>query len=96
MTSRYDSWFRLSFDMMRLGLESQSVINTRLLRMAAGGAPALAEAQRLVPEKMSALIEAQQAMAMATVSGTPHHGPRKAVAMYRRRVRANNRRLAAS
>ena len=54
----------------------------------------LYEAQRMVAEKVSAAMAAQTELALGAMSGSPHAGATKAMALYRRRVRANRRRLA--
>ncbi len=82
----YDSWLRLGFDTVRLGVEAQTVVALRLAKLSLGGAAAQAEAQRMVTEKMEAAAEA--AMTLAT-GGTAE----RVVQDYRRKVRANARRL---
>ncbi len=82
----YDSWLRLGLDTVRLGLEAQTVVALRLAKLSLGGAAAQAEAQRMVTEKMEAAAEA--AMTLAT-GGTAE----RVVQDYRRKVRANARRL---
>ena len=82
----YDSWLRLGFDTVRLGLEAQTVVALRLAKLSLGGAAAQAEAQRMVTEKMEAAAEA--AMTLAS-GGTAE----RVVQDYRRKVRANARRL---
>ncbi|MGX7704107.1 hypothetical protein [Methylobacterium sp. Gmos1] len=82
----YDSWLRLGFDTVRLGLEAQTVVALRLAKLSLGGAAAQVEAQRMVTEKLEAAAEA--AMTIAT-GGTAE----RVVRDYRRKVRANARRL---
>ncbi|GJD61235.1 hypothetical protein [Methylobacterium frigidaeris] len=82
----YDSWLRLGFDTVRLGLEAQTVVALRLAKLSCGGAAAQAEAQRMVTEKLEAAAEA--AMTLAT-GGTAE----RVVRDYRRKVQANARRL---
>lgn len=82
----YDSWLRLGFDTVRLGLEAQTVVALRLAKLSRGGEAAQAEAQRMVTEKMEAAAEA--AMTLAT-GGTAE----RVVRDYRRKVRANAQRL---
>jgi hypothetical protein len=79
------SWFRLSMETTMLGLEAQTVIWTRMSQIALGqGSPA--ENLRMVTEKVAALNEAA---ATLVAGGTAH----KVVRGYRRKVRANIRRL---
>lgn len=76
-----------------LGAEASSVVALRTLKLAAGGAAASAEAERMVSEKVAAAMElSQQAMLGQFGTTMPGIGS-KAVAGYRRKVRANQRRL---
>ena len=47
----FHAWLRLALDTTLLGYESQRVVSLRLARLAAGGAAAEAEAQRMVLER---------------------------------------------
>jgi hypothetical protein len=90
----WNPWLQLTLDTARLGFEAQRVIALRMLRLAAGGRSATAEAQRMVAEKVAALAEAQVAAAAAVARGGKHHTvARKMVGVYRRRVGKNRRRL---
>jgi len=81
----HPSWFRFSVEATMLAFEAQRVIWTRISQMALGqGSPA--ENFLMVTEKMAAFGEAATTIAMG---GTAH----KVVKGYRRRVRANIRRL---
>lgn len=86
-------WFALSRDTLMLGLESQSVIGLRLLKAAMGGEAAQQEATLMIAEKAHAVIDAQMVIAESVMTGQPHLGPARAVALYRKRVQANQRRL---
>lgn len=83
----FAAWWKLGLDATLLAMESQQVIGLRLAKLSVGGPAAQAEAQRMVSEKIAAANEA--AMLMATGGST-----QRVVAGYRRRVRANARRLA--
>lgn len=90
----YNPWLGLALKAFELGIEAQSVIALRMMRLAAGGARGRAEANRMVAEKVGALAEAQTAAAAAILTGRG----RKVVAgkvlnTYKKRVRANRRRL---
>ena len=82
----FGAWWKLSMDTTMLLMESQAVIGLRMVKLAAGGASAHAEAQRMVGEKVAAAGEA--AMLLATGGST-----QRVVSGYRRKVRANRRRL---
>jgi hypothetical protein len=84
---------RLLFDVWRAGLEAQQVIALRLAKLARGGASATAEANRMVGEKMAAAVEAQRAAATAMLTGKAAQIPARTVALYRRKMRANRKRL---
>jgi len=84
----------LGFDLFQLGLESQAVIGLRLAKAMMGGDLAGTEAHRMVSEKAKAAFDAQRLVATSMMSGRGDQAPALAVAMLRRRVRANRRRLA--
>jgi hypothetical protein len=82
------------FDCARLGVEAWMVMGLRLAKLAAGGPAAALEAQRMLAEKSAAAVEAQFAAGIALATGVSHTAAgRKALGRYRRRVRANRRRL---
>jgi hypothetical protein len=85
----FGPWWTLGMDTAMLAFESQAVIGLRLAKLAAGGAGAQAEIQRMVSEKMLAANET--AMLMATGGTT-----QSIVSGYRRKVRANQIRLSDS
>jgi len=80
-------------DAMQLTLEAQSVIGMRMAKAAWGGAAAQDEAALMITEKTKAAIDAQFVLAKSMMEGQGHLGPARAMAMYRRRVQANQRRL---
>jgi hypothetical protein len=69
MTRRNSSWLGLSMSAMQLGLEAQGVIALRMMKMAAGGAAAEAEVQRMVSEKTKAALDAQLQFGISVMSG---------------------------
>lgn len=74
--------------------DAQRVIALRMMRIAAGGALAKRETQRMVSEKVAAFGEAQMAAVAALASGmSVKAAAKRAEAPYRRRVRANRKRL---
>jgi hypothetical protein len=94
MHARSKAQIATAFDLARLGMESWMVIGLRMAKFAAGGPPALLEAQRMVMEKAAAAIEAQTAAGLALAGGASHEATgRKVLRGYRKRVRANRRRL---
>lgn len=94
MTRRKDPWTTLAFDSWSLGLEASSVIGMRMMKLAAGGAAAQAEAQLMVGEKLATSLTLPM-LAMTGQLGAS--GPAIAsgsLAHLRKKVRANRRRLA--
>jgi hypothetical protein len=80
------------FEAARFGADIQNVIALRILRLAGGGPLAATEARRMISEKVFALGEAQVRILSSLASGQSVDVA-KAYAPYRRRVRANRRRL---
>lgn len=85
--------FRLAPSATRLTVEAQTLVGLRLLRIATGSVAALAEIGRIVPEKVNALLEAQRIALLSVRRGPAAWAPGKLVRMYRRRGKANRRRL---
>ena len=83
----FESWFNLASATTLLAIESQEVIGLRLAKLAMGGSAARREAELMVHEKVMAFGEA---FATASAGGSSD----SVVAFYRRKVRANRRRLA--
>ena len=92
MTGR-NPWIRYAAALSSLGFESSTVIGLRLAALATGGPAAALEAHRMVAEKTAAAMEAQWGMALALATGTGHSAGHKTIALYRRKVKANRRRL---
>ena len=89
----YNFWIALGFSAARLGWEAQNVMALRLMRMAAGRVGPT-EAGLMITEKIAAAAEAR---AVATTfmleGGNGHAAAKKIVNAYKKRVRANKRRL---
>jgi len=88
----YTDWCRTSIDMWRLGFESSAVIALRSAKIAQGGTVAMAEANRMVIEKIEAAVEAQIKL-MTGAFGGPGTAPTRLIRHYSNRVSANRRRL---
>ena len=87
----------LAFDSWMLGFETASVIWLRSMRMMGGGALAGREANRMVSEKMSAAASLPFALWPLMNSGASGEKiAEKAIAHYRKPVRANHKRLTRS
>ena len=87
-------WLALTFKTMQLGFDAQNVIAMRMMRFAAGDAGALNEVRRMVVEKVTASLEAQTAVASGIIVGQKDTVVAdKVLRVFRKRVRANKRRL---
>jgi hypothetical protein len=91
--TRKDPWTRLAFDSWALGVEASSVVGLRMLKLAAGGAAAQAEAQRMVSEKVAASLTLPMLAMTGRLGSTAPAVASKSLAHLRRKVRANRRRL---
>lgn len=87
-------WLRIGFDAWALGIEASLTMSLRAMKIMAGGPAAETEARRMVSEK----IEAGQALQTKALTGglgtTAPGAAAKTLKHYRRKVRANRRRLA--
>jgi hypothetical protein len=84
----------IGFSALALGVDSAWVIWLRTAKLAVGGSAALMEASRMSAEKIAAGLEAQAAAGMALATGRGLRAAARAVAgPYRKRVRANRKRL---
>jgi hypothetical protein len=90
----WNPWLVLASQAALVGWEAQQVIALRLMRIAAGGAHGQAEARRMVTEKLAAAAEAQVAAVAGALEGrSAQRTGKKMLGVYRKRVRANRRRL---
>jgi hypothetical protein len=90
----FNPWLELSLKAVQTGMEVQSVIALRMLRLATGGARMEAEASRMVTDKVAAAAEAQAVAGVSALSGrSPRVVVSKAPRVVKKRVRANKRRL---
>ncbi|GLI92845.1 hypothetical protein [Methylocystis echinoides] len=83
----------LFVDTLALSMAANAVIAVRLTKMAFGVVDPSREGSLMVAEKIDAAAEASLAAARAIVAGEAHHAPGRAVAVYKRRVDRNLRRL---
>jgi hypothetical protein len=86
-------WFRVGMAAWSLGVEASSVIALRTLKIAAGGAAGDAEARRMVGEKIEAGLALQTLALTGGLGVTPQGAAARTLNHYRRKVRANRRRL---
>ena len=78
-----------------LAVESGTVIGLRMIKAWEGGPTWPAEAQLMIQEKSRAAVDAQALFVTSLLTGTSASAPSRTLALYRRRVKANRRRLAA-
>ena len=93
MARARNPWVRLGWDAWSLSVEASSVIGLRLIKIAAGGAAGEAETRRMVTEKLDAGLALQAAALTGGLGLTPLSAAAGTVSHYRRKVRANRRRL---
>ena len=86
-------WARAGFYAWSLGFEASYVIALRTLKIASGGPAAEAEMRRMVSEKIEAGLTLQALMLTGGLGRSAHTAAAKTLAHYRRKVRANKRRL---
>jgi len=93
LKSLYSTWLGLTMDSWRLAAESQAVIGLRMVKLATGDAASAREAELMISEKLQTAAQVQtQFFSDAMSSGGPT-AARRPLAHYRRKVRANRRRL---
>ena len=91
--SRANPWFDIGWEAWRLGMEAGAVIGLRTLKIAEGGAAGMAEAERMISEKVQAGMDLQAIALTGGLGATPASASARTLAHYRRRVNANRRRL---
>ena len=86
-------WLRLGAEAWLLGIESANVVALRMLRVAAGGASAEAEARRMLSEKVTAACMLQSLSLLGLLGHTAPDITAGSLRHCRKLVRANRRRL---
>jgi len=86
-------WIGLTTDAWRLGMEASVVIAQRTMKLAAGGPAAHTEAVRMVSEKLDSGMALQVRAMTGGLGSTPRAAAAAVLTHYRRKVRANRRRL---
>ncbi len=93
MARMRNPWLRLGLDAWSLGVESAAVVGLRTLKISTGGPAAEAETRRMIAEKVSAAQERQMLALAGGLGFTPDQAAGRTLTHYRRKVRANRRRL---
>lgn len=91
--SRSSGWFRLGLSAWSLGVESSSVMALRMMKIASGGKGGEAEAGRMIGEKIDAGLDIQRMVMSGALNLSGSGAAGKMLGYYRRKVRANRRRL---
>jgi hypothetical protein len=86
-------WMRLSFGLWMLAGEMTVVMTLRGMKLAGGGSAAVTEAQRMLTEKIAAGLALQAQAWSGRLGPTAPAVIDRTARYYRRRVRANRRRL---
>lgn len=90
MADFWDDWI----ETLRFGCEVQGVISARLMLLASGAPDAVAEAGRMVAEKVTAFSDAQSAAEHALADGLGFYAAaQRAYLPLQRAVHANSMRL---
>ena len=89
-------WMEIAAATMALALESAGVVGLRAAKGARGGRQATDEAWRMWSEKFTALAELQTRLIVGSLGYTPARATKGSLKHYRRKVRANRRRLSRS
>ena len=89
-------WIWAGLNCWLLGLEASSVIALRTLKIAAGGAAGDWEARRMASEKLKAAATLQRMALTGGLGLSASSATTKTLGLYRRKVRANRRRLSRS
>jgi hypothetical protein len=84
---------RLWLDWALLSIEASQVIALRLMLLSGGGRRAERESERMVEEKLGALMQVGWRLAWGQWGPLPQAQAQEATRLYRRKVRANLRRL---
>jgi hypothetical protein len=93
MAKRRDPWTSLAFDSWSLGMEASTVIGLRMMKLAAGGAAAQAEAQLMVSEKVATGMTLPMLAMTGQLGASGQAIAAGSLAHLRKKVRANRRRL---
>ncbi|HYA80602.1 MAG TPA: hypothetical protein VED87_06720 [Methylocystis sp.] len=93
MRRKRPNWPWLFASSIKLGLDANKVIGLRLEKLVHGDAAARAESRLMIDEKIKAAVEANFAAAHSILIGQPHLAPKRALSVYKKRVRKNLRRL---
>ena len=86
-------WFGVWLDALSLSLEASCVVGLRVLTIGTGGAKGLAEAQRMISEKIEVSLTLQVKAATGGLGNTALSAATGTLDYYREKVLANRSRL---
>jgi len=90
----WNAWYSLSMQAARLGWDAQPVVALRCMQIARENTRGRqSETHRMLTEKIVAFAEAQAAAGTAAIRRNRHRVAKKAVGVYKKRVRRNKLRL---
>lgn len=93
MTKREIGWPKLMGGAFALGLDAGKVVGLRLAKLGRGGPAARRESMRMVGEKVKAAFDASAIATRSIATGEAHRAPERVLALYRKRVATNSKRL---
>jgi len=90
----WNAWYSVSMQAARLAWDAQAVVALRFMQIAREIARGRqSETHRMLTEKVAPFTEAQAAAGTAAIRGNSHRVAKKALGVYKKRVRRNKLRL---
>lgn len=96
MKASCNPWAKLSLDAWALSWEAAGVVGLRMMKLAEGGAAGEAESRLMVSEKIEAGLSLQLLALTGGLGANASTATDRTLRHYRRKVRANRRRLSQS
>jgi hypothetical protein len=93
MKKRKAAWRKITGDIFSLSVDAPLVMVLRMAKIARGGAAAKRESTRMVDEKLKAASDATLGAARSMLTGNSDRVQARTLALYRKRVANNLRRL---
>ena len=87
------AWRKTTGDIFSLSVNAPLVMMLRMAKIARGGAAAKREGTRMVDEKLKAASDATLGAARSALTGNANRVQARTLALYRKRVASNLRRL---
>jgi hypothetical protein len=93
MKKKNTAWRKITGDTFSLSVNAPLVMMLRMTKIARGGAAAKRESTRMVDEKLKAASDATLGAARSALTGNASRIQARTLALYRKRVASNLRRL---